>query len=227
MVVGDGAVQALWTRRARAASVALALAVLGACSGGGGAAGTQSSSNQAAQSSATGASSSSSASTASSSTSTSSGGPLRITTTDPCDLLTQAQADALVGAPTQPLGTQSATLASATDDQMRSLAINAPGSAVTLSICGYGDPSQPDVGVSVSLYTLASGATGTFPAAVYYDDVSSRFGVAAVQHNGNVVSAQLGWTHAVIDATHVVGTAANKNPELCLRAMDQVLTNLR
>jgi hypothetical protein len=165
--------------------------------------------------------------TESSTGSASSQGPLRLTTEDPCELLTQAQADALVGTPTRPLGTQSATLATATDDQMQSLAINAPGSAVTLSICGYGDPTQPDVGVSVSLYTLTSGSTGTFPAVAYYDDVSARFGVPAAQINADGISAQLGWTLAVIDATHVVATAAKKQPELCLRAMDQVLANLR
>ena len=110
---------------------------------------------------------------------------------------------------------------------MKSIAINAPGSAVTLSICGYSDPARPDVGFGVSLYSLASGSTGTFPPAAYYEDVSSRFGLPAVQHNSNGVSAQVGWTHAVIDTTHILLITAKQNPELCLRVMDQVLANLR
>ena len=224
--MADVSVQALRTRRGRAAAVALGLAVVGACSGGGGGSTSSQTPTSSTQSSASTAASSG---TASSTGSTSSGGgELRLTTDDPCKLVTQEQADALVGVTTQVTGQQSASQAGADPAGLKAIGINADGAAVTLSVCAHAVPSDPNAGFGVSIYTLSSGQTGDFStAAAWSDDVSSRFGVPAIQNNGSVVSGQLGWTLAIIDKTHVLLTTAKQNPELCLRAMDQVLANLR
>jgi hypothetical protein len=220
-----------WSWRLVAIAALTAVTLTSACSSSGKAGDKSGSSSgaSAASSSASSDSSSSSSGSASSSSGASSGSsssskPLEITTDDPCTLVTQQQADALVGEATTIAPAGSANPTTATPEELTSIGINAPGTDVTQSICGF---TAGEKGFGVTLYTLASGSTGPIPPATYYTDVSSHFGVPAAQDDGSVVAGPLGWTYAVIDSHHVVLTTAQKDPALCLKVMDAVIANLR